>query len=475
MRTILALNVPDGGGAVWLGLLVALFLFADFREPLAKRNWALLALVALAPLLNDVGRWRMASDPRMTAAWWTVIFLLTALHTGMGIWLSRRAGPGWTPNVPRRGLAVMAGLLVLMNVAQGLAKDPEDAGTFINVGAQRWLETGKMPYGDPELTGPDAPGFGAATTYGPILYLSHIPVLLVVDHPKNPPTATVRRGQYDRPPDIITQVVAIAFHLVGLLAMFLLARRLAGPLVALGAVALYACMPYLSGLEGTTGSISGMRFISHVAPPAVLMIALATTARPFLSGAMFSIAAGTLFFPAFMFPAWLGWRLWRRDHPWRFTAGAAVAGAAILAMVIWFGHGPTAIDSVTTFLRNVIEHQEGTGYRQYGASEFGFWGTHPGLAAIFHHPLIGSNPFSQPTFLAFVALCFACAYWVRRGTLMSLAGATAAIGAGVQLWKTHGGGTYVEWYLPFLIIALVIGGRDTDSEVPQPAEDIRAA
>jgi hypothetical protein len=31
----------------------------------------------------------------------------------------------------------------------------------------------------------------------------------------------------------------------------------------------------------------------------------------------------------------------------------------------------------------------------------------------------------------------------------------AGLGSGIQLWKTHATGSYVEWYLPFLIIALV--------------------
>ena len=29
------------------------------------------------------------------------------------------------------------------------------------------------------------------------------------------------------------------------------------------------------------------------------------------------------------------------------------------------------------------------------------------------------------------------------------------ISAAVQLWKSHAAGTYVEWYLPFLLIALL--------------------
>jgi hypothetical protein len=41
------------------------------------------------------------------------------------------------------------------------------------------LETGQFPYGDPKLRD------GAAATYGPVLYLSHIPFQLVLSSVAN--------------------------------------------------------------------------------------------------------------------------------------------------------------------------------------------------------------------------------------------------------------------------------------------------
>ena len=48
---------------------------------------------------------------------------------------------------------------------------------------------------------------------------------------------------------------------------------------------------------------------------------------------------------------------------------------------------------------------------------------------------------------------------VAFGRLTSDGEITAMLAAGIQLWQSHAAGTYVEWYYPFLLIALIGGGR----------------
>jgi hypothetical protein len=462
---------PDLGGALWLGLLVAFLIFGDFRRLVSLRNLALLGLLALAPLLNDIGRWSVELHPTVAPLWWTAIFLITAGHTIWGVLLARREGrPAWTPNVPASGLRLLVGLLVVMNAMQTLGRKPEDAGLFVSLGAQRWLETGTVPYADQQLIGAQSPAFGAASTYGPVLYLSHFPSQLLSGGRQNPPDAVVMDKDYHKPSNVGTRIITLLFHLGGLIGLFLTVRRLAGEQAALGAVALYAAMPFLAGFDAGHGSIAGVRFIFHIAPAALMLLALAAAERPFLSGALFASAAGALFYPVFMFPAWVAWFAHRKARPLLFVAGVATVGAVLLIVIVACSPGYSPLGAVKQFLAAVIEHQEGVGPRQYGTSTFGFWGTHPGLASFWHHPLFGASPFLHPIFLIFLALCAASCWWVRRGGLTSLAAATVVLGAGVQLWKTHGGGTYIEWYLPFLILALVAGsetfrlaGRQTSS------------
>ena len=55
-----------------------------------------------------------------------------------------------------------------------LVRTPDDAGYFVNLGAQRLRERGRLPYGDPLLTG--TPG----AAYGPVLYAAHVPFQVMV-------------------------------------------------------------------------------------------------------------------------------------------------------------------------------------------------------------------------------------------------------------------------------------------------------
>ena len=58
-------------------------------------------------------------------------------------------------------------------------------------------------------------------------------------------------------------------------------------------------------------------------------------------------------------------------------------------------------------------------------------------------------------------------FFLARGrSLAQLALLIAAMAAAVQLWKTHAGGTYVMWYLPFLLLGLfgrAAGGPKTSA------------
>ena len=82
-------------------------------------------------------------------------------------------------------------------------------------------------------------------------------------------------------------------------------------------------------------------------------------------------------------------------------------------------------------------------------------GVHPRLRSIFQEPLFGSGSLFKPTFLAYASLCVAAGFLAKGRSRAQLAALTAMLAAGVQLWKTAAAGSYVEWYYPFLLIALV--------------------
>jgi hypothetical protein len=466
---------PEQAGALWIGLIVTFIVFGDFRRPWALRNLALAFLLLMAPLLTDVLTWWEARARVV----FTAIFLLTAAYTVWGVVLSRRrARTPWKPQLTTGALAALVLALIVMNTAVVLGRPPDDAGPYTSLGAQRWLETGTIPYGDVELNGPDAPAYGAAATYGPLLYVSHMPAQLLLGRPANPPGLNPQDAAYVRPPFLATKLTCLAFHLIALAALLAIVSREAGLAVALGAVALYAGSPYVVGLGSAVGVIGGLRYISHIAPTAMVLLAFATLRRPLLSGMLLAAGAGVLFYPAFMFPVFLGWYWWRnRGEGVRFAIGFALVALVLAAGVVYYTHAPDGQSALGMFLQSTLEHQEGTGARQYGASKVSFWGTHPEFA-FWETPLFAGTSLFKPTFLLFASFAVSTFFLARGRTRPQLAGLVAAVGAAVQLWKTHAQGSYVEWYYPLLLIALfaAAGAKDDAQEAAPPmAARARAA
>jgi hypothetical protein len=452
MQSALSPFLPNQAGAVWIGILVTFLVFGDFTRVVSRRNIALAGLLLLAVLFFDI-----LEHTGRRAAWVLAgAFVLTATYAAWGIALAFvRKRPTWSVNVRRGALGFLLVILVVLNAIVALGRPPDDAGYYTNLGALRWTETGRLPYADPQLKGPDSPGYGAAATYGPLLYAAHVPVQRLLRVPRNPSNADPRDPTYQRPPVICTQLVSLAFHLIALASLFVIMHRLAGLTMALGVTAVYAASPYVLGMGGTDFVITGLAFVSHIAPAAVTLLAFALLHHPIASGALLAASAGMLFYPAFLFPLWLGWWIWNdRMGAIRFATGFLISGAVIAAFVGLFLDAPIGARSLELFLESTLQHQEGFGAGQYGASQFSFWGTHPELAGFWQRPVAGSTSLLKPTFLLFSGFSLFAFVLGRGRDAAQLAGLTASLAAAVQLWKTHATGTYVEWYLPFLLIAL---------------------
>jgi len=466
MLDLLARLAPYQSGALWIGFLVAFLVFGDHERLAGRRNLALLGLLSVAvPLFDilDMGRGHQAWALR-------AIFVLTGCMALGGLALSRGGLASWRPNLPIRALQVVVSASVVAATATVITRPADDAGTYTNLGAQRWMETGRLPYGDQKLKGPDSPAFGAAATYGPVLYALHLPFQVVLGTRGNDPQADPRTPSYQWPTGWATKLASLTMFLVGLTTFFVILRRLAGVHAAWGGLAVMASLPYFIGLGGADYVIGGLRFVSHIAPMAVTLLAFAFLDRPVWAGVLLATAAGVLFYPAFMFPVWLAWYLFRGQGGLRFAAGFAAAGAVIAAVVITMTDTGPGDSAVGLFFESTLEHQEGTGPREYGGSEFSFWTHQPGLSAAFQTPLVGGSSLFKLSFLLYAGFVGLLSLASRGRTVAQLAALTGAAAAAVQLWKTHATGSYVEWYLPFLMIALFAQARSDDSPKDQAAQ-----
>jgi hypothetical protein len=321
-------------------------------------------------------------------------------------------------------LVALVGLHVVTIFAAGV----DDAGIWGANGAVFLLEQGRMPYGS----------LGEGGTYGPLAYLLFVPFVSLW-----PPGAMV--GGYEVWIESFTaaRVVALLADLVLIGGMLVLGRKLRdwhlGLLLAFG----IACIPY---------AVTSLGWVSQLVPAALLIWALVMAVdradrgwKAAVSGALLAAGAVTYFYPAFAFPLWAGWFRGRRR--WAFIVTFALVGLLCLGTVL-MGRWGEAGAAVQDFWYNTVVHQEG-GTGTYGASEFGFWGVWPALRFL-----------KRPLLLGYLLFCAGLCWWCWRVEKVHvddrgftlLLGLTGAVVVGTQLWKTHGGGTYHLWWIPFVAI-----------------------
>jgi hypothetical protein len=471
--------VPTQSGVLWISLIVALLVAFDFERLRNPRNLELLGLLAIGFLLFEVMQFfHLLQDPtyfRLLDWVFTGVVAVSLVLLAIALWRMRHPHRlPWRPNLPRRALVTLTLVLLVINVMIGLLRPPDDSGFFSNAGGQRLRERGMFPYGDPLLSGS---GFA---TYSPIFYLSHIPFQILLN-PRPVNTDPPRdRAEFDAgkpyylPPILASQLTTITFHLIGVTALILIGRRMANAEVAWGVAALYCGSAYVMGVGGDREAIGGMTFISHIAPPAVSLLAFASLRRPLLAGIFLATAVATLFYPMFFIPAWVGYYWHDRKAVLRFVAGMALATVVIGGPVLARSQPAEGRGLIGTILHDTMGHQQDPA--AYGSSPFGFWGLRGGIRERLREPLVPGHFNTTPMFLAFAAFVVGAFFLARGATAAQLALLTGALAIGAQMWKIHGTGVYVTWWFPFLLLGLFAGDRAGEvTAAPRDPSDLRAA
>ena len=445
---------------------VMLLVAFDFRNLRNPRNFDLLLIQAIGwCFYNILGFLDRLQDPtsRNYMDWvFSAIVVFTAvLLVRSVIRVYRHPRSLWRPRFSSGILAAIACVLLAADIATALAYPPDDAGYFINIGGQRLRERGTLPYGDPLLTA------SPAAAYGPLLYAAHVPFQMAlspqpvnVESPDRPPVE--KADVYFLPPLAATKLCVIAFHLLGVAALFVAARRLSGSAVAWSLVALYCGSAFVLGVGDGDYSIGGMTFASHIAPAAVTLLAFALLHRPAWSGVALAASIGVLFYPVFMVPAWLGYYWTDRQQRNRFLVGFGVAALLMAGSVLLLSRPAHGRGLVGTVLYDTIGHQESP--EAYGSSPFGFWGQRDGWRAWAMAPLASGQSMTRPVVLLFFGFAASLFFIAQRRRPAQLALLIAAVAMGAQLWKIHATATYVTWYYPFLLIGLfcdrAVGGPE---------------
>ena len=222
----------------------------------------------------------------------------------------------------------------------------------------------------------------------------------------------------------IAKTLAIAAQLAIVTGIVLIANRHFGNLQAgVGCATLYLMLPYTAQMTGR---------VDHVVPAALLLWAILSYRRPMIAGVFMGLACGLVYYPLFLLPLWFSF-YWQRGA--RGFLISVTAMLAILIVCLSFD------DSLT-----ITEHLQ----RMFGvlnpnkdASELrGFWAL--GLDPIWRLPVI----------VAFVILCVFFAIWPAQKNLATLLSGSAAVMAAAQFWHGYGGGLYIAWFLPLLLLTI---------------------
>lgn len=319
----------------------------------------------------------------------------------------------------------------------------EDSGIWGCFGAQYLLRTGEWPYGQAH--------FGDGSTYGPLFYLLLAPLVWLFPPGYRTPEGFVPLREMIPPTferlDFTASKLLVGGADLAIVALLVVVCRQLRPgrggwSLGLGVALAYALMPY---------TLIELIHPSRSVPTAFVLGAIASCGRPALAGLMLGLATATMHFPALLIPLWLS--RYRGGERLRFLGALALVALACLVAI---HHGASDWQA---FWVSTWENLEGESH--YGSSPFGFWGQNPAL---------------RPAKLALRVLhlvgCGALVF-LARPTRYQLAAWTAAVLTGVQLWKTHGGGSYISWHLPFLLLALLARSpRDSSGpDLPTSAGD----
>lgn len=450
---------PSEAGAIWLALVVALVIGVDAARWRSPRHLDLLLLLLPGALLfHSLGFFGTLQQPGYAQLldWvFRAVFLANLALLVRALWRAQRPlVEPWQPGLPVQPLVALAALLLFLNIVIALVRPPDDAGFFINLGAQRLRERALLPYGDPLLDG------SAGAAYGPLMYVAHVPFQWLFDpwtsNAASPDLLTLGGASpYLLPSDLATKTCTITFHLVGVLALWIAARRLAGERIAWALVALYCGSLAVVGVGGEVDMVMGISFASHMLPTSAVLAAFALLPRPFWAGVALGIGAGFGFYPALMAPAWVGYFWHDRRSLVRMLAGFAVVGLAILALVLLLSRPASGMSIIGTFLQDTFGHHSDP--LTYGRSPFGFWGQKGPLRAWLMQPLAGGSGFTSPAFLAFLVFVGGTFFATRRRGIAALALASGAVAIAATLIKIHATGTYLAWSYPLLLLGHFAG------------------
>jgi hypothetical protein len=197
--------------------------------------------------------------------------------------------------------------------------------------------------------------------------------------------------------------------------------------LGIGAATMYLLLPYTAQMTG---------HVNHVLPAALLLWAVVFYRRPALAGIFIGLSVGAVYYPIFLLPLWISF-YWQRGVV-RFLAGL-ISAVAVLAMCLLLVDNGFANFGDNLRLMFGLFPPNMTSKNMVGV-----WSDYFGWESIWRLPCIA------------ISICLSAffALWPAQKNLGTLLSCSAAMMVAVQFWHAYGGGTYIAWFMPLMLLTI---------------------
>ena len=401
---------------VYLSSLLTLAVFFKFSRFWSVRNLDLVGLVCYAPGLLLIAR----PEPELQQWGYGWLFVVGAgflLRILLDPKMVRR--PLLEPNLSPGGMTFLTVALLVFLMVNVVTYHPREA----DLAAARQV--------DRALSGPAAEGNAVADAAD--LKLRNRPGYVLMMWLPSVSTAALMEadGGVDDAARINRQintarVTAILSHLAVVVGLILIGMRHFDNIrTGISAAMLYLLLPYTAQMTG---------HVDHALPAALLVWAVLAYHDPRIAGVFLGLASGVIYYPMFLLPLWCAF-YWQKGLL-RFLAGV------LLTWGVLIGISAFLLNDAGAFWES-LKNMFGWNNLVASSTDVGFW--------VFSD---SNAPFRIPVIVTFFVLCLGFVIWPTQKNLGTLISCSAAVMLATQFWHLDGGGAYLAWYLPLLLLTI---------------------
>jgi hypothetical protein len=423
-------KLPTAATWFYFSMLLAVALFFKFSRLLSVRNWDVVTVFLLVPglLLLQESRIQLSSQVAGHLGWTSQTTMASGLGTAVVGSQAMLADPSLL--LPTR-LAWLGYLWLVCGSAYFLIRCLIDLALVrrpalppnLNLGGMAWL--GAALFGclvsvaARQYEAPPPPvGKTSPTLQGAEQGLTDLV------NQQNPAAEVEGINTHF----IVACTLAMLCHLAVCAGLVVIGYRVfQDPAAGMAAATFYLLLPYTAMHVGQ---------VHHVWPSALLVWAVVFYRRPMIAGLLLGLAAGSVYFPALLFPVWFSF-YWGRGA-WRFAAAFVISAFIIFV-----------ITGLTLDLTEWQAWKAPTGESIWKGIHWAY---------------------RIPVFIAFLAFVIATFFWPSPKNLAHVLALSAAVLIGIQFWYAEQGGVYVLWYLPLMLLLVFRPNLSDRQPLAIPAE-----